>query len=116
MQSAIPAIILGIILIVLGCFNTRGNITAIHHYHRKNVSEEDRVPFGKLVGLGNIIIGVAVILYGTISWINESLKNATLDIVLNDLIKTRNASVIVLKSLSNKVALSHDGVKVYEFG
>lgn len=81
MQSAIPAIILGIILIVLGCFNTRGNITAIHHYHRKNVSEEDRVPFGKLVGLGNIIIGSAVIIYGIMLITKESTKIETFDLI-----------------------------------
>ena len=81
MQSAIPAIILGILLIVLGYFNTRGNITAIHHYHRKNVSEEDRVPFGKKVGIGNIIIGIAVIIYGILLIIKESTKIETFDLI-----------------------------------
>ena len=81
MQSAIPTIILGILLIVLGYFNTKGNISLLHSYHRKRVSEEDRVPFGKLVGLGNIIIGVAVIIYGIMLIIKESTKIETFDLI-----------------------------------
>ena len=56
------ACIVGIVLIVLGIFNMRGNISSLHSYHRKRVSEEDKLPFGRMVGLGIIIIGVSIII------------------------------------------------------
>ena len=60
MGDVIGPAIIGIILIVIGYFNTKGNINSLHWYHRKRVSEEDRIPFGKKVGLGTILIGIAV--------------------------------------------------------
>ena len=39
----------------------------LHSYHRKRVREEDKIPFGRLVGLGMIIIGVTIMVYGTLS-------------------------------------------------
>ena len=48
---------IAIILIVLGIMNTRVNISSLHYAQRFRVSEEDRVPFWKKVGLGTIIIG-----------------------------------------------------------
>ena len=53
--------VIGIILIVLGAANMRGNIASIHWYHRKRVSEEDKKPFGRLMGLGTLVIGGAMI-------------------------------------------------------
>ena len=38
---------------------------------RQRVTEEDRKPFGKLVGLGTLMIGVAMILFGILFWIYE---------------------------------------------
>ncbi|MBR5451413.1 MAG: hypothetical protein IKV36_00270 [Clostridia bacterium] len=107
MQSAIPTIALGILLIVLGYFNTKGNITAIHSYHRKRVTEEDRIPFGKRVGIGNIIIGIAIIIYGAIFWINELLKNDILNIV---------GIVIMLLGLAIGLAISFSAMIKYNKG
>lgn len=64
--------ILGIILIVLGIMNMKGNISSLHWYHRQRVTEEDRKPFGKLVGLGTLIIGVALIISGILFCISEA--------------------------------------------
>ena len=47
----------------------RGNISSIHSYHRHRVSEEDRLPFGRLVGLGTVIIGASVIVFGGLSMV-----------------------------------------------
>ena len=63
--------ILGVILIVLGIMNMKGNISSLHWYHRQRVTEEDRKPFGKLVGLGTLIIGIAFVLSGILFWISE---------------------------------------------
>ena len=64
--------ILGVILIVLGIMNMKGNISSLHWYHRQRVTEEDRKPFGKLVGLGTLIIGNALVISGILFWISES--------------------------------------------
>jgi len=63
--------ILGIILIVLGIMNMKGNISSLHWYHRQRVTEENRRPFGKLVGLGTLIIGIALVISGILFWISE---------------------------------------------
>ena len=62
MKKFIMQIIIGLILIVVGMFNTKGNISILHSYHRKRVKEIDRIPFGKKVGIGSIIIGISIIL------------------------------------------------------
>ena len=47
MGSTLGPVFLGIVCIVIGIFNARGDISTLHSYHRKRVSEEDRIPFGK---------------------------------------------------------------------
>ena len=63
MESIITAIV-GVVCIVIGFLNRKGNISMLHSYHIKRVSEEDKLPFGKLVGLGMIIIGISIIIMG----------------------------------------------------
>ena len=53
----------------------RGNISTIHSYHRRNVSKEDIIPFGKLVGLGTIICGGSLLLFSILSIINYYTEN-----------------------------------------
>ena len=60
-MEGIVCAIIGVICIIIGISNRKGNISMIHSYHRERVSEEDKAPFGKAVGLGMIIIGVALI-------------------------------------------------------
>lgn len=64
MIDVIVCLIIGVVFILIGISNRKGNITSLHSYHRKRVKEEDRIPFGKLVGLGSIVIGSAVIMSG----------------------------------------------------
>lgn len=71
MECFITSTVLGFILCVLGCMNMKGNISSLHWYHRQRVTEENRKPFGKLVGLGTLMIGVAIILFGILFWIYE---------------------------------------------
>lgn len=70
----ISSVIIGIICIVLGVFNWKGNISSIHFYHRKRVAEENRRPFGRLMGLGTMMCGVAMILFGGLSAAAELLQ------------------------------------------
>ena len=57
-------IVIGLVLIVMGISNRKGNISSLHSYHRKRVKEEDVLPFGKLVGVGSIIVGCTIIVAG----------------------------------------------------
>ena len=66
MVAAITVSGLGLLVCVLGIINMTGNISSLHSYHRKRVTEEDRKPFGKLVGLGTLLIGIAMIVFGVL--------------------------------------------------
>ena len=77
MPEIIISVILGIVCIVLGVLNTKGNISTLHAYHRKRVTEENRLPFGRMVGAGTIIIGVGLIIGGTFLGLSELLTNPT---------------------------------------
>ena len=76
-------VILGIALIVIGLLNRKGNISMFHSYHTKRVREEDRLPFGKLVGLGMIIMGISMILYGVLLFLTNYLQNDLLLVIAN---------------------------------
>ncbi len=67
MVEYIVAFLVGVVCIVLGISNMRGNISSLHSYHRHRVSEEDRIPFGKQVGLGTMIIGIGIIIFSVMS-------------------------------------------------
>ena len=66
MVASITVAGLGLLVCVLGIINMTGNISSLHSYHRKRVTEEDRKPFGKLVGLGTLLIGIAMIVFGVL--------------------------------------------------
>ena len=64
MFPGITVIVLGVVICVLGAINMTGNISSLHWYHRQRVTKENVKPFGKLVGLGTLIIGIAMIIFG----------------------------------------------------
>ena len=57
----------GAALVLLGISCRRGNIELLQSYHRERVKEEDRIPFGRAVGRGLIVIGCSVALFGVLS-------------------------------------------------
>lgn len=67
MAPFIVSAIIGLILIFLGISNTQGKLSSLHSYHTKRVSEQDRIPFGKKIGLGTIIIGCDLVAYSLLS-------------------------------------------------
>ena len=75
MVGNIVTLLVGIVCIVLGITNIRGNISSLHSYHRYRVSEEDRIPFGKQVGLGTIIVGIGIIVFSILSSITLYTEN-----------------------------------------
>ncbi len=76
-------IIIGVIFIIIGIFNRKGNISLLHSYHRKRVSEEDKLPLGKLVGLGMLIIGVSFIIVSVLGFIENATQNNLFFIIKN---------------------------------
>ena len=72
--GVITILSVGIILIVMGCINMTGNISSLHSYHRHRVTEADRKPFGRLVGIGTAIIGVGLVIGGALIWIAERIS------------------------------------------
>ena len=75
MVEYIVTFLVGIVFIVLGISNMRGNISSLHSYHRHRVSEEDRIPFGKQVGLGTMIIGIGIIIFSVMSAVTLYTEN-----------------------------------------
>ena len=75
MTGNIVTFLVGIIVIVLGISNMKGNISSLHSYHRHRVSEADRIPFGKQVGLGTIIIGIGIIVFSILSAVTLYTEN-----------------------------------------
>ena len=66
-MSYIVTFLIGILCIVLGISNRKGNISSLHSYHRKRVRDEDKIPYGKKVGLGTIICGGSLIVFSILS-------------------------------------------------
>ena len=76
MTAVVLTVGLGLLTSVLGIINMTGNLSSVHSYHRKRVSEADRKPFGRLVGLGTLLIGIALILYGILFFVSEMTQSA----------------------------------------
>ena len=62
MSDVIVPALVGFVLVLIGISNMKGNISTLHWYHRRRVSEEERLPFGRMTGLGSIIVGIGVML------------------------------------------------------
>ncbi|MBR6708655.1 MAG: hypothetical protein IKL84_03135 [Clostridia bacterium] len=75
MTASVMTFIIGIVCVVLGISNMKGNISSLHSYHRHRVAEEDRLPFGKKVGQGTIMIGVAIVLFSLLSAVTFYTEN-----------------------------------------
>ena len=67
-------IIFGALVSVLGVINMTGNISSLHSYHRKRVREEDRKPFGRLVGIGTLLIGASILTNGVLTLAYEKTQ------------------------------------------
>lgn len=75
MMGNIITFLVGVVCIILGIINMRGNISSLHSYHRHRVSEEDKIPFGKQVGLGTILVGIGIIVFSVLSSVTLYTEN-----------------------------------------
>ncbi len=81
MPAFIVTALVGVVCIVLGISNMKGNISSLHAYHRSRVSEEDRIPFAKKVGLGTIIIGAVIIVFSGLSAVTLYTDNEVFTLI-----------------------------------
>lgn len=81
MAGFVVSFLVGVICIVLGASNMQGNISSLHEYHRRRVSEEDRIPFGKRVGLGTILIGAGIMVFSVLSAITVYTDNEIFTVI-----------------------------------
>ena len=103
----IVLLIIGVICILIGISNRKGNLSLLHSYHRKRVSEEDKLPFGKLVGLGMIVIGAALILAGVLTYLAGSLQADVWAVV---------SEVVLIAGLVIGLGISFYAMKKYNGG
>ena len=74
MEAFLVTLIFGVLISAMGIINMMGNINTLHWYHRQRVTEENRKPMGKLVGLGTLIIGVSMIFFAILFLVFETTK------------------------------------------
>lgn len=74
MDAVIGPIVLGFLIFVIGFFNMKGDISTVHWYHRKRITEENKLSFGKIIGLGTIICGISIIIFGCLNFVAEKTQ------------------------------------------
>ena len=67
MPAFIVSFLVGVVCILLGIGNAKGNLSSLHSYHTRRVAEEDRLPMGRLVGFGTILIGASIVVFSVLS-------------------------------------------------
>ena len=65
---------LGLLISIIGIINMTGNISSLHWYHRQRVTEENRKPFGKLIGTGTLTVGISIMIFGILFMIFEKTQ------------------------------------------
>ena len=107
MTEFITTLAVGILLIVFGIINMSGNISSLHSYHRHRVSEENKKPFGRLVGLGTLIIGVAIVIFGALMYAFEQTGAQILSVI---------APILLIVSIIAGLGISFYAMKKYNGG
>ena len=86
MVGCIIEIIFGFVFIYIGISNFKGNISLLHSYHTKNVSDEDKPKLGKLTGIAMLVIAFSLItsaiFFALDIWKNDKIFSAIAEIVL----------------------------------
>lgn len=64
MAERIAMIALGVLMILLGVLNVRGDLSSIHWYNRRKVAAKDRPAYGRCMGAGSTAIGGSLLFTG----------------------------------------------------
>lgn len=107
MGSVVGPISLGILISILGFFNMKGNIASVHWYHRTRVTEENRLPFSRMIGLGTIIIGVSIIAFGCLAFLTEITQKNLFQLI---------GAVVVVVGIAIGLAMSFYAMFKYNKG
>ena len=107
MGGFVVSFIVGIVCIVIGISNMRGNISSLHSYHRGRVTEEDILPFGRLVGMGTIIVGAAIMLFSALSALAVALGNDVYTVI---------GTVVMIVGIIAGLGVAFYGMKKYNGG
>ena len=75
MIKVLPCFLVGLLCIIMGAINMTGNLSTLHSYHYHRVTEKDRIPFGRTVGLGTVVCGISAIVFGVCVVIFEKTKS-----------------------------------------
>ena len=107
MVGFIVTLVVGVICIILGISNMRGNISSLHSYHRSRVREEDVLPFGRIVGLGTTTIGASIIVFGILLAIGVALEKNIYTVI---------GTAIMLIGMVVGIVVTFYGMKKYNGG
>ena len=55
-------LIFGICIIILGIFNFKGNIASIYWYNRLKITKKNTKKYGRIMGIGTLIIGICMVI------------------------------------------------------
>lgn len=91
----ITPIVLGLFCTVLGIINYKGNISSVHWYHRQRLAEEDIAPFGKMVGTGTAVIGLAITAFGVFQILAKNFES--------DVLSTVGAVIVIIGAVAGIV-------------
>ena len=69
----IMLLILGVFISVMGIVNIKGNVSTIHSYNRRKVKEEDIPKYGKIIGIGTLIMGASFVAGYIVSFWSEEI-------------------------------------------
>ena len=107
MLEYIVAFAIGIALIIIGVITFRGNISLLHSYHRKRVSEEDKIPFARQTGIGLIIVGAGMCVGNIFMIVEYITEQAIFNLV---------GTAILIAGLIVGLAISFWAMKKYNKG
>ena len=107
MIGFVVSFLVGVVCLVLGFVNRSGNISTLHEYHRSRVSEEDRIPFGRKVGLGMIIIGVGIMAFSILGIVTLYTRKDLFILI---------GTALMLASIVIGTAISFAAMKKYNKG
>lgn len=107
MGAFITTAVLGVIICILGIINMSGNISSLHWYHRQRVSEENVKPFGKMVGLGTVIVGASVLSFSFFMFAFELTAAEIFSVI---------GAAIMLVGIAFGLAVSFYAMKKYNGG
>ena len=82
-MESIVSLIIGVVVVLMGISHRKGNLSLLHSYHRNRVREEDKIPYGKRLGLGMFIIGGALLIAGGLGFFKASLSETLYSILHN---------------------------------